>query len=87
MADKIFLGKLSEKVFSNGGTIIKMSLNAEDRTTIAKNVNNGGYVNINIQKSKKGTYYAEIDQWQPTGQAKTEITSPAGAGPVDDLPF
>ena len=32
---------------------------------IEKYQNNGGYVNMNLCKSQKGTYYFELNQFQP----------------------
>ena len=66
MADKQFIGKVTEKTFNNGGSIIKLSLSDKDKELLKT----PGYTNIAIKKSQKGNWYAEIDQFQPQGQAQ-----------------
>jgi hypothetical protein len=86
MADKIFIGKVTEKTFSNGGSIIKLSLSEKDKALLA----GPGYATIDIKRSKtKGTYYAELSEFQPK-----EMPEPKNYGnqveyvdPTNDLPF
>jgi len=47
---------------------------------LKENVNNAGYVNVNILKAREaGKYYCELDQWKPTGAKaeKSTMTSPS----------
>lgn len=92
MADKQFIGKVTEKTFSNGGSILKLSLSPTD----LQNVNSGGWLNINIQKSAKGNWYGTLDTWQPSGNGRAQQAAPqapqdtpqdGGIAPYDDLPF
>ena len=59
--EKQFIGKVTEKTFDNGGAIIKLSLSPDDLKKVSKT----GWLNINIQKSMKGAYYAVLDTWEP----------------------
>lgn len=58
MADKNFIGKVSEKTFNNGGSVIKLYLNEEDLKKLSTPVT------IEIKKSMKGNWYAEISNFQ-----------------------
>lgn len=89
MAEKIFIGKVSEKTFNNGGSIIRLSLNDKDKALIAESV---GYFNIAIKKSTKGNWYAEVDTYQQNAPALQQAVSnnnysQGGSEPIDDLPF
>ncbi len=54
-------GTAKEKVFSNGGKIIKVWIPVQELNRIAKD----GNVNFDIKTSKKGTLYMENDSWKP----------------------
>lgn len=79
MAEKQFIGKVTEKTFSNGGSIIKLSLGDNDKALICQ----PGWTTIAIKKSQKGTWYAEIDQYSASRQTDGNSRS----GRADDLPF
>lgn len=64
MSEKIFIGEVSEKTFTNGGSIIKLSLSPDDKTKLSKD----GYDTVEIKKSQKGIWYAELSQFQPQQQ-------------------
>jgi hypothetical protein len=69
MADekkKVFIGKVTEKIFETGGSIIKLSLNRKDQDLI-KSIG-GDFINIEIKKSYSGVWYAEIDQFKPAAR-------------------
>ena len=71
MADKIFVGRVTadDMEGSNGPWVkTKISFNAEDLAKLAEHQNEKGYVNLNFNRSKKGSEYMEIDLWQPTQQ-------------------
>jgi len=71
MSEKIFVGRVTAEDMqgSNGPWIkTKISFNAEDLAKLAAHQNEKGYVNLNFNRSKKGSEYMEIDTWQPTQQ-------------------
>jgi hypothetical protein len=72
MADKQFIGKVFEKTFNNGGSIIKLTLSESEKSMLE---GLDGDTTIEVKKSQKGKWYAEISQYQerPT--------------PIDDTPF
>lgn len=87
MADKQFIGKVTEKTFNNGGSIIKLSLGERDKALLTE----PGWTTIAIKKSQKGTWYAEIDQYEANRQQepapRREPETTRGDYPTDDLPF
>jgi hypothetical protein len=76
-----FIGKVTEKVFGNGGSIIRLSLGDKDKELLKAK----GYTNIAIQKSKAGAWYAKIDDWAPSAPARPTETK--SSNHRDDLPF
>ena len=54
-------GKATEKVFQNGGKIIKVWIPFVE----AQRINKDGNLNFDIKTSKKGTLYMENDSWVP----------------------
>lgn len=84
MADKQFIGKVEEKTFSNGGSIIKLSLGDNDKALLS----DAGWTTIEIKKSQKGNWYAEINQYSGKRQEATAPLPPVPKGiSDDDLPF
>jgi hypothetical protein len=81
MADKIFIGKVSEKTFNNGGSIIKLSLNADDLKKLSQPTT------IEIKKSSKGNWYAEISNYQQPAQQPQRSNYVTPQSEDDDLPF
>jgi hypothetical protein len=92
--EKVFIGKVKEKTFSNGGSIITLGLSPEDKAKIA----GADWTNIDIKKSAKGNWYAEISQFKPQEQAPGRAyqqadkahykeMNPPISEQVDDLPF
>lgn len=65
MPDKKFIGKVFEKQFSNGGSIIKFTLSPEEKRKL---YDIDGPTTIEIKKGMKGNYYAEISQFQNQNQ-------------------
>lgn len=67
-----------EKTFNDGGSILKVDINAKDMVDFLKqHKNDKGYVKIVISKRKtpgeKGqTHYAYLDTWQPSTSVKTQ---------------
>lgn len=71
MSEKIFVGRVtSEEMNSANGpwTKTKISFNQDDMAKLQCYMNAKGYVNLNFNRSKKGSEYIEIDTWQPTQQ-------------------
>jgi len=62
--EKQFIGKVTEKVFDTGGSIIRLSLGNRDREKIA--AMKDGWFNIAIKKSLSGVWYAEVDTFDAT---------------------
>ncbi len=87
---KIFVGRVtSEEMTSANGpwTKTKISFNQDDLAKLQEHMNAKGYVNLNFNRSKKGSEYIEIDTWQPTQQpAPTPPVMPP-MNPGDDLAF
>ena len=86
MADKIFVGRVTAEDMngSNGPWVkTKISFNAEDLAKLAQYQNEKGYVNLNFNRSQKGSEYMEIDLWQPTQQA---AATPQYQQPVQSAP-
>jgi hypothetical protein len=83
MADKIFIGKVEEKTFNNGGSIIKLNLSPKDKALL----NSSEYVTVEIKKSTKGNWYAEVSQRpvQPT-QMRSNYSYSQPQNIIDDNP-
>lgn len=86
MADKIFIGQGKEKVFDDGGSIIRLSFGPKDTKKINEiAAANGGWVNIDISKrrevSDKGyTHYGTLNEWKPKKNAEEMF-------PRESVPF
>jgi hypothetical protein len=85
--EKVFIGKVKEKTFSNGGSIITLGLSPEDKSKIA----GSDWTNIDIKKSKSGNWYAEISQFKPQEQAPGKVYQQVAKSDVasdsENLPF
>ena len=78
--NKIFVGRVTtEEMTSASGpwTKTKISFNVEDMTKLKDHMNEKGYVNLNFNRSQKGSEYMEIDTWQPTQQPQQPQQQPA----------
>ncbi len=99
MADKVFadgiyfdLPREGAPEFVKGRVSFKV---AEAVAFLEGNVNNAGYVNIDLKVSQNGKAYAELNQWKPSGDAPvapveepaTPIEYPSGEINPDDIPF
>lgn len=67
----------------------ELSFKVEEFIEWAKeNANDAGYVNVTVKESKNGTFYGQINDWQPSKQEPTTETLGGQASePTDDLPF
>jgi hypothetical protein len=82
MADKTFIGKLTTKEWPDGNITVKLTLNEADRDLM--NSKHLAYTTIEIQKSKKGNWYACLSDFVPSSQPRQ--TQPVNTD-NDDLPF
>jgi hypothetical protein len=72
-----FVGRVEEKTFNNGGSILKLSLSDKDKALFGK-----GYTNLVIAKSKAGKWYCKVDDFVP----RTTPDTPS-SNDRDGLPF
>ena len=74
MADKIFVeGMYFEKPNDKAPEFVKgkISVNAlRFYNFMEKHKNGGGYVNIDLKKSREGKYYLELNTYQPKKEYK-----------------
>ena len=100
MSNKIFVGRVTaEEMNGSYGPWIKtkISFNVEDMTKLQEHMNDKGFVNLNFNRSKKGSEYIEIDTWQPTQQPQAtpppvmqpmpSLDATALGGVESDIPF
>lgn len=89
-----------EKVFADGflfkrrdtapeWVIGNLSIKADEAIAFIKNNTKNGWVNLNINYSKAGTAYVELDTFEPKGNTQSKAEPAKVAEPeVDaDLPF
>ena len=84
-------GSAKSFTFDNGGTIIRLGLNADQIKELA---NDKGWVNVVVKEKREvdeygNTHYMELDTWKPSEDAKSSKTAkPKASKKVDDdLPF
>lgn len=75
-----FVGYTKRHDFTNGGSVLKISLNADDLKTLTNNQNEKGYVNLVVSGIEGDKPYMYIDTWKPQPKAET-------ADANGDLPF
>ena len=91
--EKIYCGNGKEKVFDDGGSLLKFSFSPDDMTKLNNSAGlKNGWVNIVISKRKqvsdKGvTHYATIDNWQPKEGTQRVTLAQANDMPDDRTPF
>ena len=69
------------------GDIIKLSFNYERFNAFMKqNMNEKGYINVDILETKKGKKYAVLNEFKPQ-QSATQSTVIDNEPEGDDLPF
>ena len=91
-SDKVYINTLwfDEKVFDDGGSIIKVTVLSVDELIkfVQDNKTEDGKLRFNISKKRtfqegKSTHYAVLDNWQPTN--KTTTTKPAAKLPTKSV--
>jgi hypothetical protein len=65
--EKRFIGRIEEKVFQNGGSILKFGIKAEDLKGLE---NERGFINLIIAKKKEPKndgkdWYCYVDEYNP----------------------
>jgi hypothetical protein len=92
-AEKIYMpGFIREKVFDDGGTMLKMTFSAERMIAFChQHANAKGDINIKITRRRElgrfqETHSAVLDTWQPTPK---DAPAPEPESPIDesDIPF
>jgi len=86
--DKIYVGN-GKEVETKFGPMLKLSFNKDDLKKLQDNLNEKGYVNLNVNKRKEesefgSTHYMVVDNWKP--EKKPETKDESGIT-EDDLPF
>lgn len=66
--DKVFVGSTRVKD-GKYGQIINIGLNEKDLKVLKENLNERGWVNINLKGKKDGGMYAELEQGKPSPAA------------------
>lgn len=82
--DKVFADGFIFKRSENAPdwVIGKISVKVEDAVAFLKNNTKNGWVNLNVNASKNGKFYIELDTWE---KAQGSQSTPAKNS--DDLPF
>jgi hypothetical protein len=82
--EKVFADGFSFKRRENAPDFVvgRCSIKIDDAISFLKSNEKNGWVNLNINKAKSGSYYMELDTFEPN---KKEDSAPAEA--EADLPF
>lgn len=78
MSEKIYVGKLSQRVNKFGDNEIKIGYTKEHLQSLLDNVSESGWVNVVQKLGKNGEPYQQIDTWKPSN-------APTTSG--EELPF
>ena len=99
MSEKKYYGNVKTHTFSNGDEMYKIGLSADDLNHMLSQINEKGYVNLNMTKRKDVGQYGQthsivLDDWKPTqtatqGGASEPQGTAVNVGTVEesDLPF
>lgn len=88
--EKVYVNSIwfEEKVFDDGGSILKASITVDELIAFLKaNKNKEGKVNLVISKKKniepkKSTHYAYLDTWQPAQRTNAAGAKAPSAKPI-----
>jgi hypothetical protein len=72
MSEKIYVGKLSQRVNKFGENEVKIGYTREHLQTLLDNVNENGWVNVVQKLGKNGEPYQQIDTWKPKAAAASD---------------
>lgn len=78
MSEKIYVGKLNQRVNKFGENEVKIGYTREHLQTLLDNLSESGWVNVVQKLGKNGEPYQQIDTWKPKAVATTA---------EDELPF
>ena len=83
---------IKEKLFDNGGKILKVSVKVDDFVEQLREIESKGWANLNIAKRKepsdKGvTHYVYEDQWKPEKDYNETNDPQWDNKKTDDMPF
>lgn len=86
--EKIYIGN-GKQLETKFGSMLKLSFSKKDLETMLENINEKGYININVNERKDigkygETHYMVVDNWKPTGekhQASQEEIN------INEIPF
>lgn len=92
---KVFADGFSFKRNDNAPEFVvgRQSIKVDEAMTFLQTHQKNGWVNIDIKRSQKGTYYCELDTWEAKPQGGNVAPAPVKAAPVllentePDLPF
>ena len=80
MSEKIYVGKLSQRVNKFGDSEIKIGYTKEHLQSLLDNLSDSGWVNVVQKLGKNGEPYQQIDTWKPTNAT-------ASVAKEESLPF
>lgn len=86
--NKIFVGniKVREMTGKNGPwETTRISFKLDDLNLMGQHVNSAGFINLNLNRSKKGSEYLEIDQWQPNQEQAPKVQQVVDMGSGSDV--
>jgi len=83
--EKIFADGFSFKRNENAPDFVvgRVSIKVEEAIAFLNKNQKNGWVSLNTNKSKSGTYYMELDTFVPNTSSKTSQPAPA----VEEAPF
>lgn len=88
---------MSEKKFADGlrvsrrdnapdFVVCQLGFKADEfEAFLRANVTQGGWVNVDVKRSKTGNLYAELNDWKP--DTRREPAAPPSEEPDDGIPF
>ena len=87
--DKIFANGFSFKRRENAPDFVvgRVKVKVDDAISFLKEKQKNGWVDIDVKQAKSGSYYMELDTWEPKkGGGKAEPSKASGQDD-DDIPF
>jgi hypothetical protein len=74
---KTYFGNGKEHVFNDGGSVIRLSFSAQDLQEMQRNLNERGWINLNVNKRRTPSQYGDthsisLDTWKPQPQPQPQ---------------
>jgi len=93
--EKIFADGFSFKRNENAPDFVvgRVSIKIEDAVAFMKQHEKNGWVNLDVKQARSGSYYIELDTFEPKGRGgdakskPSKAPAPAPAEEDDDIPF